>query len=383
MNRLQTLLIVAGTRPEIIKQAPLQFAAADHPGWRAHFCFSGQHREMGQQAFTELGLTPDFSLDLMQPGQTPDNFLGAAVPAISTLIRRQRPDWVAVQGDTTTALAGALAAFYERTPVIHIEAGLRTYQAALPFPEEIHRQLITRLATAHTAPTVRCQAALLRELVPPANIHLSGNTGIDSLLRIIARPPGEAAPLLAELTDRIAGRRLVLVTMHRRESFGEIMHGMCRAVRRLADRFPETAFLLPVHHNPAVQAIVNAELAAAPNIILTAPLGYAVFSKLLAGAHLVLTDSGGIQEEAPTLGIPVLVLRDVTERPEAIESGGAILVGCAENQIYDHALNLLIDPVAHARMAVRRFPYGDGHAATRTLDWLATRPPGPPELLAP
>ena len=383
MSRRQKLIIVAGTRPEIIKQAPLQFAAAAHPGWEAIFCFSGQHRDMGHQAFGELGLTPDVSLDLMRPGQTPDGFLGAALPAISALIRQQRPDWIAVQGDTTTALAGALAGFYERTPVVHIEAGLRTYNAALPFPEEIHRQLITRLATAHTAPTERCRQALLRELVPAANIFLSGNTGIDCLLRVIAQTPGDKADQIDALFARIAGRRLVLVTMHRRESFGTVMTGMCRAINRLAHQFPDSVFLLPVHHNPAVKATVEAQLAAISNVILTPPLGYRVFSKLLARAYLAITDSGGIQEEAPALGVPVLVMRDVTERPEAVECGGALLAGCSEDTIHALAARLLGNSSAHAAMAVRRFPYGNGHAGPKTLDWLAARPAGAPELLPP
>jgi UDP-N-acetylglucosamine 2-epimerase (non-hydrolysing) len=383
MTSPRKLLVIAGTRPEIIKQAPLRFAALGRSDWQVRFCFSGQHRDMGAQAFGELGFLPDETFELMRPGQTPSDFLGSAVPALSALIRQTHPDWIAVQGDTTTALAGALAGFYERTSVVHIEAGLRTYDAALPFPEEMHRQLITRLATAHAAPTSRCVAALRREGVPAANILLAGNTGIDSLLRTVAHPPGHEGAEFTALAARIGTRRLVLVTMHRRESFGETMTGMCRAIARLARDFPATAFILPVHHNPAVKSTVESALGGMENVILTAPLGYAVFSRLLARAQLAITDSGGVQEEAPTLGVPVLVLRDVTERPEAVECGGAILAGCEENRIHSLASALLGDPAAHARMAVARFPYGDGRAGPRILDWLATRPATAPELCLP
>lgn len=383
MTRRLKLLIVAGTRPEIIKQAPLQFAAAARDDWAVQFCFSGQHRDMGAQTFAELDFAPDHSFDLMRPGQTPSDFLGTAVPAISGLIRQIQPDWVAVQGDTTTALAGAIAGFYERTSVVHIEAGLRTYDASLPFPEEMHRQLITRLATAHAAPTERCVDSLRREGVPARNILLAGNTGIDCLLRTIARAPGREAAEYSRLVASIGSRRLVLVTMHRRESFGETLAGMCRAIARLASNFPDVAFVLPVHHNPAVKTTVESTLGGIANVILTVPLGYAVFSRLLARAHLAITDSGGVQEEAPTLGVPVLVLREVTERPEAIECGGAVLAGCDENQIFSLAASLLGDPAAHSRMAVARHPYGDGHSGPRILNWLATRPRTPPELCLP
>jgi UDP-N-acetylglucosamine 2-epimerase (non-hydrolysing) len=377
------LFVIAGTRPEIIKQAPLRFAALEQQGWRVRFCFSGQHREMGAQAFTDLGFAPDDTLDLMQQRQTPSDFIGAAVPALASLIRAAKPDWVAVQGDTTTALAGGLAAFYERIPVIHIEAGLRTYDGALPFPEEIHRQLITRVATAHAAPTPRNVEALRREGVPADNIFLAGNTGIDSLLRLVAQAPGAEGAQVDEIRRIIGNRRLVLVTMHRRESFGKAMIGMCEAVARLAASFPDAAFLLPVHHNPVVKETVQSILAGRSNVILTGPLGYTVFARLLAGATLAITDSGGIQEEAPALGVPVIVMRDVTERPEAICCGAAVIAGCEQEAIYRLAADLLGNPAAHAAMAIRRFPYGDGQSSSRILKWLATRPPGPPELRFP
>lgn len=380
MNPILQLLVIAGTRPEIIKQAPLHLAALKQPGWRSNFCFSGQHREMGAQAFADLGLKPEISLELMQPGRTPAEFLGVAVPALASVIRSAKPDWVAVQGDTTTALAGGLAAFYERVPVIHVEAGLRTYDAAQPYPEELHRQLLTRLSTAHAAPTQRNVEALQREGVPAANILLAGNTGIDCLLCLVSQPPAAESEELNALLEQIGSRRLILVTMHRRESMGPKMAGMCRAIGRLADAFPDAAFLLPVHHNPVVKETVVKTLGAKRNVILASALGYATFAHLLARAALAITDSGGIQEEAPALGVPVIVLREVTERPEAIECGAAILAGCEEDGVFDRAAALLGKPAAYAAMAMRRYPYGDGHSAERIMEWLRQRPPGPPEL---
>lgn len=382
MSTPRTLLVIAGTRPEIIKQAPLVFAARHDPRWRCIVCFSGQHADMGRQILADLSLTADCELNLMRPGATPDAFLGAAVPALRQVMEQHRPDWVAVQGDTTTALAGAIAAFYARIPAVHIEAGLRTYQRDLPFPEEIHRQLITRVACAHAAPTDVTAGNLHREGIPPAAVLTAGNTGIDCLLQVTSRqrlegyvpsdlPPDVIAAAGAPCADRWE-RPLVLVTLHRRESIGESMRGMCRAIRRVAAQCSRATFLLPVHLNPEVRAIVRSELASESNVLLTEPLGYPTFAWLLDRCAFVLTDSGGIQEEAPALGKPVLVLRDVTERPEAIACGAAELVGCREEQIVTSALRLLEDRAAYTRMAVPRFPYGDGRASERILDWLLT-----------
>ncbi len=391
MSSIRTLLVVAGTRPEIIKQAPLVFAARKDPRWRCEVCFTGQHAEMGRQMLADLDLSADHELNLMRPGSGPDAFLGAAIPALRDVLERRRPDWVAVQGDTTTALAGAIAAFYARIPSVHIEAGLRTYQRDLPFPEEIHRQLITRVASAHAAPTDVTAQNLHREGVPSAAVLVPGNTGIDCLLQVTRRqrteghvpadlPENVIATSAIPSADRWA-RPLVLVTLHRRESIGESMRGMCRAIRRVAAQCSRATFLLPVHLNPEVRAIVQSELGQVSNVLLTEPLGYPTFAWLLDRCALVLTDSGGIQEEAPALGKPVLVLREVTERPEAVACGAAELVGCGEERIVASTLRLLGNRDAYERMAVPRFPYGDGKASERILDWLLTFGPGgqPPE----
>jgi UDP-N-acetylglucosamine 2-epimerase len=374
------LLLIAGTRPELIKQAPLSFAAAEDGRWQCRLCFTGQHTDMGQQILEDLRLSVDQPLEAMPSGQAPEAFLGATVTALGRLFRRERPDWVAVQGDTTSALAGALAAFYEKVPIVHIEAGLRTYDPLLPFPEEVHRQLISRLALAHAAPTRRTAENLLREGVAPGRILECGNTGIDCLLRVVGRqreeistPPDLPTAVLA--AARVPpGERwahpLVLVTLHRRESFGGTMQAMCRAIRRLACAHPHAILLLPVHPNPRVRDTVRAGLAGLPNVVLSGPLGYSTFAWLLDRCAFVMTDSGGIQEEAPALGKPVLVLRDVTERPEAVACGAAELVGCNEETIVAAGTRLLGDRAHYERMATPRFPFGDGQAARRILDWL-------------
>lgn len=339
---------------------------------------------MGLQMLGDLGVKVDYDLDLMRSDQTPAYFLGSAVPALSGLLRKLRPDWVAVQGDTTSALAGAIAGFYEKTPVLHVEAGLRTYNLRLPFPEEGHRQLISRLATAHAAPTAEAAAALRREGTLDEAVLTCGNTGIDSLLRTVGalrRRPDYLPPTLAAgLAAALAGRDplseatpVVLVTMHRRESFGKTLAGMCRAILRLAKEVPSSLLILPVHPNPAVSEIVRGLLGRQDNLHLIDPQPYTAFAWLLDKCTFVATDSGGLQEEGPALGKPVLVLRDLTERPEAVECGSAQLVGCGEEAIYSAAMRLLRDRSVYGHMAVPRFPYGDGSAAIKILSWLASR----------
>jgi UDP-N-acetylglucosamine 2-epimerase (non-hydrolysing) len=379
----RTLFLVVGTRPEIIKQAPLYFAA-EQQGWRCVVCFTGQHRDLGRQMLNDLGVRADHELDLMQPAQTPADFLGVAVPAIAALLRRQRPDWVAVQGDTTTALAGALAGFYEKVPVLHVEAGLRTYNLRLPFPEEGHRQLIARLATAHAAPTAEAANALRREGIAADAILTCGNTGIDCLLRTVAMlrrhsgrlprtlPPALAAQLAAR-DPRDEATPVVLVTMHRRESFGPALAGMCRAFRRLARKHPTACLVWPVHPNPAVRGPVHRLLGKLRNVHLIEPQPFTAFAWLLERCTFIATDSGGLQEEGPALGKPVLILREVTERPEAVACGSAELVGCGERAIYAAAMRLLEDRAVYRAMAIPRFPYGDGTAAVKIITWLARR----------
>jgi len=379
---MKKLLLILGTRPETIKQAPLWWAAAAVPGWEVQICFTGQHREMGEQMLADLGLPCHYRLDLMRPDQTPAAFIGAAVPAIETVLRQSQPDWVAVQGDTTSALAGALASFYSRIPLVHIEAGLRTYDRTQPFPEEMHRQLVTRLAVAHCAPTETARAALLREAVPDASILMCGNTGIDCLLHVARLlranpPPADASVLPPGVQARLyangapTAARLVLITGHRRESFGGGFIAICRAVRRLAETFSTVEFVYPVHLNPQVRTVVHEMLTGLPNLHLIEPLAYRPFVQLMDRATLLLTDSGGIQEEAPALGKPVLVMRNVTERMEAVECGAAQLVGNDEARLYAATARLLSDEAAFRAMAVPRFPYGDGSSARRILAWLA------------
>lgn len=376
MSSNRTLLVIAGTRPEIIKQAPLKWAAENRPDWRSIFALSGQHRELGEQTANDLGITPDHNLDLMRPGQSPSDFLGLALPALSRLIAETQPTWVAVQGDTTTALAGALAGFYARVPVLHVEAGLRTHNLALPFPEEGHRQLITRVSNAHAAPTRAAFDMLTSEAVPNDRILQSGNTGIDCLLRTVAKMREQSTPpagLPAAAVDWSGKDRpaLVLVTLHRRESFGSTLEGMCRALARAANDFPEVIFTLPVHPNPAVGQVIHAALGKHPNVYLLPALPYTTCVWLMERCSFIVTDSGGLQEEGPALGKPVLVLRDVTERPEAVACGSAALLGCEEAAIYATLYRFLAEPESWREMAVPRFPYGDGQAAVRILDWLA------------
>lgn len=380
---MRKLLLVVGTRPEIVKQAPLFWAAESVPGWTVEICFTGQHRDMGEQILADLELPCHHRLDLMRFDQSPAAFLGSAVTSLEPVLERAAPDWVAVQGDTTTALAGALAAFYRQIRVVHIEAGLRTYDRRQPFPEEMHRQVITRLADAHCAPTNDAAAILAREGVPDAAVCVPGNTGIDCLLHVAhaQRQAGRRDPALpAAPAERLfaadgapTAAPMVLVTGHRRESFGDGFIAICKAVRRLADAFPEHEFVYPVHFNPQVRNVVHEMLSGRRNIHLIEPLAYRSFVRLMDRAMLLLTDSGGIQEEAPALGKPVLVMRNVTERMEAIACGSARLVGNDENRIFDATRRLLTDAAEYRAMAVPRFPYGDGTAARRILGWLANR----------
>lgn len=385
MSLRRNLLLLAGTRPEIIKQAPLRFAADLRDDWNCRLCFTGQHRDLGRQMLSDLGLCADSHLALMQPDQRPPDFLGAAVTAVAALLREERPDWLAVQGDTTTALAGALAAFYERIPVLHVEAGLRTHNLNLPFPEEGHRQLISRVASAHAAPTAGAAAQLRAENIPAERILVCGNTGIDCLLHVVRqqkRFPAHPATIPPALVQEAARRSatglespLVLVTLHRRESFGAPLAGMCRALSRVARENPRALFVLPVHPNPEVQSTIRAGLGALPNFCLVAPQPFTAFAWLLQHSTLLVTDSGGLQEEGPALGKPVLILREVTERPEAVRCGGARLIGCQEQPVYAAITSLLTDAEAYRAMAVPRFPYGDGTAAHQILAWLGTLPP--------
>jgi UDP-N-acetylglucosamine 2-epimerase (non-hydrolysing) len=365
------VLSVFGTRPEAIKMAPVVRALRERPAtFESLVCLTAQHRGLLDQVLGDFALRADFDLDLMRAGQSPAEVASRVLAELPALLRQVRPDVVLVQGDTTTTFATAFASFLERTPVGHVEAGLRTGDLEHPFPEELNRVLTTRAARLHFAPTEGARAALLSEGVPAADVRVTGNTVIDALLQTVTGDYAFRDPVLRGLDPR---RRLVLVTTHRRESFGAPLASICAAVATLARRRWDCDFVIPVHPNPRVRATLVPALEGRANVHLLEPLGYREFVQLMARAHLILTDSGGIQEEAPALGVPVLVLRETTERPEAVAAGAARLVGTHEPAIVRHALELLGDRAAHARMAGARNPYGDGRAAERIADALHER----------
>lgn len=359
------VLVVCGTRPEGIKLAPVVQALAKSPAFDTKLCVTGQHREMLAPILSFFGLKPDFDLELMKPGQTLYDVTAGALVKLKPVLDQVKPDVVVVQGDTTTAFAGALAAFYEKVKVAHVEAGLRTGDRYSPFPEEMNRVLVSRLADFHFAPTENARRHLEAEGVRQG-VFVTGNTVIDALLEaheLVKR--GHADAFAREFSMLDASKRLVLVTGHRRESFGAPFESICRALKTLAEKYPDAELLYPVHLNPNVRAPVDRILKGTPRIHLIEPVDYPRLVYLLSRATLVLTDSGGIQEEAPTLGKPVLVMREVTERPEGIDAGCAALVGTDERRIVDTASTLLDDAAAYARMAQAKNPYGDGTAAAQ------------------
>ena len=363
------VMIVLGTRPEAIKVAPVALAMrtmADR--FDTVMCSTGQHRELLVDALRPFGLTPDLDLDLMEPGQELADLTARALTGLDAAYQAFRPDLVLVQGDTTTAFAGALAAYYRQIPVAHLEAGLRTNDIHDPFPEEANRRLVSRLATVHFAPTARAARQLSREGFSGRDIVVTGNTVIDALLIIHGRSSiGEA--VVPAGTDG----RSILVTMHRRESYGAPFESICRAITSIADRYPTIEFVLPVHPAPNVHDPVHDLLGAHPRIRLIEPLPYPEFVATLSRSHFVLTDSGGIQEEAPALAKPVLVMRNTRERPEGISAGTARLVGTSTGRIVEAAEELLDDPAAYARMARAVNPFGDGRAAERVVHALSYR----------
>ncbi len=362
--------VVFGTRPEAIKLAPVVLELRRRPECEVTVCVTAQQREMLDQVLELFGIGPDVDLDLMRPNQSLAAFAGRAMPALETALGELAPDMVLVQGDTSTTLYAALAAFYARTPVAHVEAGLRTGDLYSPFPEEANRVLAGCLTTLHFPPTERAAGNLLREGHPRERVLVTGNTGIDALLMTAARADsGRLRPILGSRADD--GSRVVLITAHRRESFGEGFTSLCRAIADLVESRPEVLFVYPAHLNPNVQDPVGRILRPlaerAHNLLIPAPLPYLEFVALMKRSHLILTDSGGIQEEAPSLGKPVLVMRDTTERQEAIEAGTACLVGTARERIVEGTLRLLDDPAAYRAMANAANPFGDGKAAERIV----------------
>jgi len=367
---MSRLLVVLGTRPEAIKLAPV-VRAARAAGLDVQVCVTGQHREMLRPVLELFDIAPDHDLDLMTPGQTLSRLTAAALEGTTRVIEAGNPSWVIVQGDTTTALAAALAAFYRGIPVAHVEAGLRTNDKRQPFPEEANRRMVDDLADLHFPPTERARANLVREGHTSATLHVTGNTGIDALRYAVSLDYEIARGPLAALPR---DRRIVLVTAHRRESFGDGIVAICRALERLVRESDDIQVVYPVHLNPNVQDPVRECLSDNERVTLLPPLDYMSLIQLMRASTLILTDSGGIQEEAPTLGRPVLVLRDVTERPEAIEAGCARLVGTNESRIVREARRLLEDDAAYQRMAHVANPFGDGHASERIVDALRVAP---------
>lgn len=361
---MKRVLLIFGTRPEAIKLCPLAHRLRSHP---EHFtvgiCVTAQHRDMLDQVLKAFAVAPDYDLDLMQPGQTLSALTGRILAAVEPVLESFRPDLVVVQGDTTTTLAGALAAFYHHIPVAHVEAGLRTGDLSQPFPEEMNRVLTSRITAMHLAPTAGAKAALLAENVPCERIFVTGNTGIDAVLFVRdALDRGELRACDWPWLD--PARRLVVVTSHRRENFGPGFERSMRALAALAAR-GDVQIAYPVHRNPNVAGPAHTILSETPGVVLLDPLPYVPFVDLMRRSYLIITDSGGIQEEAPSLGKPVLVLREKTERPEAVEAGTVKLVGTDDHLILREAGALLDDEAAYAAMTRIHNPYGDGHACER------------------
>jgi UDP-N-acetylglucosamine 2-epimerase (non-hydrolysing) len=367
----KVILLIFGTRPEVIKFAPLIPAFEQHKGCiDLKICTTGQHKEMLQQVLDFFQIEADFSLDLMAPGQSLSGLTSRGAYALEEVLQQTTPDLVLVQGDTTTAFVGALGAYYHQVPVGHIEAGLRSGNPYSPFPEEINRKLIAQIATFHFAPTIKAVENLRKEGITH-NVHMVTNTAIDALfigLRLL-RERGEH-PLLAQYSYLDSTRRLILVTGHRRESFGDGFQNICQAICTIATRFPDTHIVYPVHLNPNVREPVNRILSGINNVHLIEPVEYPDMLWLMNRAHIILTDSGGVQEEAPSLGKPVLVMRDVTERAEGVDAGSAVLVGTNIERIVETCSALLCNPMRYAQMSSIQNPYGDGKAANRIADIL-------------
>ncbi|WP_076071421.1 non-hydrolyzing UDP-N-acetylglucosamine 2-epimerase [Sphingomonas montana] len=360
------ILLVFGTRPEAIKMFPIVHALKANPRLETLVCVTAQHRGLLDQVLSIGNVVPDIDLDIMAPNQSLDQLTARLLTELGRVYDEIRPDRVVVQGDTATAMVGALAAYYRKIPVGHVEAGLRSGDIYHPWPEEVNRRIVATIADLHFAPTDTAAAALIAERIDPKTVHMTGNSVIDALHATrarIAAEPALAAGLDA-LADRFSGKRIIAVTTHRRENFGGGMDAIARAVARIADR-PDVAIIFPVHPNPAVRRAMDPILGARDNVAMIDPLDYPHFVRLLGIADLVLTDSGGVQEEAPALGKPVLVMRETTERPEGIIAGTARLVGTDEDRIVAETLRLLDDPSAHAAMAQAHNPFGDGQTAPR------------------
>ncbi|MBN1477973.1 UDP-N-acetylglucosamine 2-epimerase (non-hydrolyzing) [Candidatus Sumerlaeota bacterium] len=361
------ILSVFGTRPEAIKMAPVLLELARHPDRIfSRVCVTAQHREMLDQVLTLFGIVPDHDLDIMRSDQTLTQVTCEALARLDPVLSEERPDWVLVQGDTTTVLAASLQAHYHRIRLGHVEAGLRSHCKHHPFPEEINRSVASIIADLHFAPTEHARDNLLREGIPRERIRVTGNTVIDALQRVVAMP----CDLESHLPSLSPDQRILLVTAHRRESFGEPLQRICEALRQIALAHPDVQIVYPVHPNPNVWQPVFAALEGVDGITLLPPLDYLTMAHLMRRAHLILTDSGGLQEEAPGLDKPVLVLRETTERPEAVEAGTVEVIGTRTRRIVEATNALLTDQARYSAMAKAINPFGDGHAAERIVEAL-------------
>ena len=356
---LMNLLVVFGTRPEAIKLAPLILKLRQQ--FKVKICVTGQHREMLDQVLRVFKINSDFDLNLMKPNQNLTSLTSGVLEGVQGVLEKEHVDWIIVQGDTTTSMAAAVAAFYKKINIAHVEAGLRTSEKFSPFPEEINRQLTSRLADIHFAPTEKNRDSLIQENIPPEKIFVTGNTVIDALQWVLKNIPEPVWDLPFHPSDK----RMILVTGHRRENFGEGFQNICKAIKTLAVKNPNVEFVYPVHLNPNVQKPVTTLLANQGNIHLIEPLDYQKFVHFMNRSYFILTDSGGVQEEAPSIGKPVLVMRDTTERPEAVEAGTVMLVGTDQNQIVKNSQKLIDDKTHYQSMSFSHNPYGDGKASER------------------
>lgn len=368
------VLTVIGTRPEAIKMAPVIKSLIDSSqDIESVVCVTGQHREMLDQALKIFGIVPDYDLNVMNQNQSLSLLSAKLLTALDEVMSFEKPDWVLVQGDTTTAMVAGLVAYYHRIKLGHVEAGLRTGDKFHPFPEEINRRIVDLLADTYFAPTQESRKNLLDEGVPSESIVVTGNTVVDALLMISQRVAGR--PLKSSISTLVKNRLLILVTVHRRESFGLPLEDICSALARIANHYQDTVHIVyPVHLNPNVRKTVYETLSGIPNISLIDPVNYEELVSLMSEAYLIMTDSGGIQEEAPSLHKPVLVLRDVTERPEAIEAGAAKLIGTSADRIYSETIRLIEEPEIYYQMSNVKNPYGDGQASRRIVQFLLGQP---------
>jgi UDP-N-acetylglucosamine 2-epimerase (non-hydrolysing) len=363
---VKKIAVIFGTRPDTIKMAPIILELKKNPKqFQLLSIATAQHRQMLDQVLKVFNIKPDYDLNIMRPKQTLASITKNTIEALDTVFEKEKPDMVLVQGDTTTTFVGSLAAFYRQIPVGHVEAGLRTNDKANPFPEEINRRLTGAITELHFAPTATAKKALLKENIDPKDIFITGNTVIDALKVAVKKNYNFSIMKLNELVKE--KKKIILLTMHRRENWGEPMQGACNAVKKLSETYPDYNFIFPVHLNPIVREIVYPTLGNLKNVHLIEPLDYLDFVNLLSKSHLIITDSGGVQEEGPHFGIPILVLRKVTERPEAVKYGTVKLVGLDESKIYQTAKKLLDNKAAYEKMASSANPYGDGLSAKRTV----------------